>query len=428
MIDTILSKVKAGLDGIKDHRMQSGNLQYTLGDTLMSAFAMFHLKDPSLLVFRQRLDERWSNMERVYKIRSVPGDTAMRQALDGVSPAAVSGQFKVVHKVLEELGLWEGCQVLGGYLAISMDGTQHYCSSKKSCEHCLVRQRRNGETDYHHQLLAAVQVHPEQETVFPLEVEPIQQQDGSSKNDCEQNAAKRLIPRIAGSLPKGYQGLMLLDALYPTGPCLKLLGEHKLSYLATVKDGGPILIQTANLARDGKLHVHAWTEKGKSCKASYAHGLPHSVTHNELKVNYLCYEETDVRSGNTLYKTAWVTDLDITPERLPELVSVAQARWKVENETFNTLKNQGYQLEHNFGHGQRYLSSVLACLMMLAFLTDQVAQHADACFKKALAYCKTKKNLFEKVRQVFDLLPCMSMNVVYRFIAKEITLDFPMLE
>ena len=92
-----------------------------------------------------------------------------------------------------------------------------------------------------------------------------------------------------------------------------------------------------------------------------------------------------------------MTDLDITPERLPELVSVARARWKVENETFNTLKNQGYQLEHNFGHGQRYLSSVLACLMMLAFLTDQVAQHADACFKKALAYCKTRKNLFEKV-------------------------------
>ena len=106
MIDTILSKVKAGLDGIKDHRMQSGNLQYRLGDTLMSAFAVFHLKDPSLLVFRQRLDERWSNMERVYKIRSVPGDMAMRQALDGVSPAAVSGQFKGVRKVLEELGLW----------------------------------------------------------------------------------------------------------------------------------------------------------------------------------------------------------------------------------------------------------------------------------------------------------------------------------
>ena len=49
-----------------------------------------------------------------------------------------------------------------------------------------------------------------------------------------------------------------------------------------------------------------------------------------------------------------------------------RARWKVENETFNTLKNQGYHFEHNYGHGQQHLSVVLAMLMMLAFLLDQV--------------------------------------------------------
>lgn len=427
MVDKIIKRVKESLDSIQDHRMEGGNLQHTLGDTMMSAYAMFHLKDPSLLVFRQRLDERWSNMERVYGMKSVPKDTAMRQALDGVSPDSVSRQFKAVHQIVGELGLWEGRKVLGNYLAVSMDGTQHYCSSKKSCEHCLVRQKRNGETDYHHQLLAAVQVHPDQETVFPLDVEPIQQQDGSSKNDCEQNAAKRLIPRIADSLPAQMQGLMLLDALYSTGPCLKLLAEHKLSYLATVKDGH-VLIQAACLADAGQLKKLSWTTKGKRCNAWYTNGLTHSVTHHDLKVNYIQYEETDVRTGKQLFRSTWVTDLAVDDACLPELVSIARARWKIENETFNTLKNQGYQLEHNFGHGKRYLSSVLACLMMLAFLTDQVAQHADAYFRKALVYCKTKKNLFEKIRQVFDLIPCVSMTVIYQFIAKEITLDIPLLE
>ncbi len=308
-----------------------------------------------------------------------------------------------------------------------MDGTQYYCSSKKACEHCLVRQKRNGETDYHHQLLAAVQVHPHQETVFPLDVEPVQQQDGSSKNDCEQNAAKRLIPRISGCLPPNTQGLLLLDALYPTGPCLKLLMQHKLSYLATVKDGY-VLIQAERLQAEGQLKEFTWTANGRNGRAWHAHGLTHSGSHQDLKVNYIQYEESDARTGKLIYQSAWITDLDITEALLPELVSVARARWKVENETFNTLKNQGYQLEHNYGHGQKYLSSVLACLMMFAFLADQVAQHADAHFKKALAFCKTKKNLFEKIRQVFDLLPCMSMNVVYRFIAKEIKIDFPLLE
>ncbi|MFZ4428490.1 MAG: transposase [Saprospiraceae bacterium] len=427
MIDTLVGKLKIAMDGVKDHRKAAGNLQHSLGDILMAAFAMFHLKDPSLLIFRQRLEERWANLRRVYGIKSVPGDTAMRQALDGVEPATVGKLFKSVLQVHEELGLWEGRKVLGNYLAISMDGTQHYCSSKKSCAHCLVKQKRNGETDYYHQLLAAVQVHPEQETVFPLQVEPIQQQDGNSKNDCEQNAAKRLIPRITESLPQGMQGLMLMDALYATGPCLKMLRANNLSYLATIKDGY-VLVQASRMAEKGQLKQYVWTSKGRRHTAFYAHGLAHSGAHQEFEVNYLGYEERDARTGKELYKSSWVTDLAIEEANIPEMVSVARARWKVENETFNTLKNQGYQLEHNFGHGKQFLSSVLACLMMLAFLTDQLAQHADACFKKALAYCKTRKNLFEKVRQVFDLLPCMSMNVIYRFISKEVTLDFPMLE
>ncbi len=106
MIDVIIGQVKGALDSIKDPRMPAGNLQHALGDILMSASAMFHLKDPSLLMFRQRLEERWANMDRVYKIKSVPKDTAMRQALDKVTPEAVSSQYKVIHKVLEEHGLW----------------------------------------------------------------------------------------------------------------------------------------------------------------------------------------------------------------------------------------------------------------------------------------------------------------------------------
>ena len=56
-----------------------------------------------------------------------------------------------------------------------------------------------------------------------------------------------------------------------------------------------------------------------------------------------------------------------------------------------------------------------------------MAQHCDASFQKALEYCETKKRLWEKVRQVFDLIPSMSMNVIYQFISKDIVLDIPLL-
>lgn len=53
-----------------------------------------------------------------------------------------------------------------------------------------------------------------------------------------------------------------------------------------------------------------------------------------------------------------------------------RARWRIENETFNTLKNQGYHLEHNFGLGEKYLSLIFFSVMMLSFLVDQLQ---DCC-------------------------------------------------
>ena len=99
------------------------------------------------------------------------------------------------------------------------------------------------------------------------------------------------------------------------------------------------------------------------------------------------------------------------------MVAVARSRWKIENETFNTLKNQGYHFEHNYGHGKQFLATNFAILTFVAFMIDQIAQHLDEDFQAAKQYCKTFKNLWEKIRTVFYLLPTMSMNAVYRFIA-----------
>lgn len=111
-----------------------------------------------------------------------------------------------------------------------------------------------------------------------------------------------------------------------------------------------------------------------------------------------------------------------------ELVEVARARWKIENETFNTLKNQGYHLEHNYGHGKKYLATNLAILTFLAFLVDQIAQHLDKDFKAAKKACKTFKNLWQTIKSVFYLISTMSMNAIYRFIIKRRQVDMPALE
>ena len=113
------------------------------------------------------------------------------------------------------------------------------------------------------------------------------------------------------------------------------------------------------------------------------------------------------------------------------MVSVARTRWKIENETLNTLNtlnNQGYYLEHNYGHGKKHLATNFAILTFLAFLTDQITQCLDQAFQKALQVCQTKKALWDNVRQVFNLLPALSMNAIYRFVALNRQVNYPVLE
>ena len=107
-----------------------------------------------------------------------------------------------------------------------------------------------------------------------------------------------------------------------------------------------------------------------------------------------------------------ITDFLLTPDSVWDIMRGGRARWKIENETFNTLKNQGYHLEHNYGHGEQNLSVVLALMMMLAFLVDQVQQLCCPLFQAAWHKMKTKRHLWEELPQLFSHAGVSSMEAL----------------
>jgi len=218
-----------------------------------------------------------------------------------------------------------------------------------------------------------------------------------------------------------------LTHLNTNAPLVRLLMEHHISFLIGVKDGY-IPIQVQRLTEQGALKEISSETKERVCAIQFANGLILNGQNQDLLVNYLEYMEVDPNTAEIIYFNSWVTDLPVTEENALEMVTVARTRWKIENETFNTLKNQGYHLEHNYGHSSKYLATNFAILTFLAFLTDQIAKCLDKAFQKALEICKTKKALWEKVRQVFDLLPALSMKAIYKFIALNRQANHPMLE
>ena len=128
-------------------------------------------------------------------------------------------------------------------------------------------------------------------------------------------------------------------------------------------------------------------------------------------VNFLEYWE--IHPNGRQQHFSWVTDFWLTEQNVSRIMRGGRSRWKIENETFNTLKNQGYQFEHNFGHGQQNLSVVFAVLMMMAFLVDQTQQLCSPLFRKVWKKLGSKKMLWERMRSFFQEHVVFSMQEVF---------------
>jgi len=424
VLDNLFRSLRSGFERVTDRR--GSNQRYGIADLLSTAFAMFSLKDASLLEFRNEYPQRAENLKRIYGIEQAPGETALRQGLDGVSPEQIHELLKVPIDTLQTHDVFADRRVLGNFTVVSVDGTGIFSSSQNSCPNCMVKNHRGGTRTYYHQLLGAVWVHPDQPTVFPVSAEAIVKQDGSNKNDCELNAAKRLMPNVRKML-SNQQLLIVADALYANGPYIRLLQSLDMSFIIGIKEGF-VLTEVKALKEHNGLSIHSWKNGKTQCTAHFASGIILNGQNQDIQVNFVEYCETDAASNETQFYSSWITDLRVSANNAQQIVAAARARWKIENEAFNTLKNQGYHLEHNYGHGKQNLATNFALLTLLAFLCDQVAQHLDTGFQSALNYCKSKRALWSKVRQVFDLIPAASMNAIHRFIYKKIKIEFPLLE
>jgi hypothetical protein len=395
-----------------------------LADALMSAFAMFSLKDPSLLAFDARRNDQ--NLKNLYRIGQVPSDTQMREILDEVSPEALHPVFADVFRQVQRGKVLERLTFLNGYYLVLMDGSGYFSSHSIHCPSCLKSVDRQGRTKYSHQMVSAVLAHPDSRAVLPLGCEPIIQQDGSTKNDCERNASKRLLERLRQQHPH-LPMLVVEDGLASNAPHIRELKRHKMHFLLGAKPGDHDYLYERLLQAydEGLVTELEWTDDQQQLHCiSFANGLPLNESNPDLLVNFLQYILFDAQ-GEVAQIFSWVTDIKITRQNARPLVRGGRARWKIENETFNTLKNQGYQFEHNFGHGKRHLSVVFALLMMLAFLVDQTQQLSCPLFQAVWDKVGSKRLLWDNLRSHFRHFVFCSFEQLYQVILYDLAKELP---
>lgn len=228
--------------------------------------------------------------------------------------------------------------------------------------------------------------------------------DGTKKQDCEINAGKRLIHKIHKSHPK-LKITIVADSLHSKQPFIETARLKGMRYILAAKPNDHKLLmewvneqrrlnQTSRLQitdSRGRLHVYEWINEA-----------PLNGNRDTLWVNYFEYW---IKNGEkTSYHNSWITDFVIGDKNVKDLVKGGRCRWKIENEVFNTLKNQGYHIEHNYGHGQKHLSLNFFILNLLAFFMHQIFELSDLLYQQCRVAFGSKRNLWDHLRAAIRML------------------------
>ena len=400
----LLEYIEAAIKGLVDPRQPSNATRYTLKDLVLGALTAFFMQSESFLEYQRQMKSRCGqdNAGNLFGITNMPTVEQIRNVLDGIKAQGLFKVFESVYRALREQGYLRVYQTRRKNLLITLDGTQYYSSQKVSCPCCSSRTHKNGQVTYSHSALLPVIIAPNKEAVISLAPEFITPQDGSEKQDCEQNATKRWITQHQ-ELFSDQDVTLRGDDLYSNQPlcehCLEngfnfifvcLPQSHTclydwLSFLEANRE-----LKTTQQRRWNGRHFEIWHYR-------YLNRVPIREQQPALQVNWCEVKVTRESDGKQLYFKSWITNHHLTPQTMIEVVASGRGRWKTENENHNILKTRGYHLEHNFGHGQRHLAKILLTLNLLAFLFHTVLQFVDERYQHARRQRGTRKGFFQDI-------------------------------
>lgn len=403
---------------IEDCR-QVGKVHYRLHDCMMSALAMMFFQDPSLLSFLRRLDDplQCGNLKALFAVEAIPQDSCLRECLDAVDTAAIHPAFALLLQRLQRGNQLGGFRFLNGHYLVALDGSQYFCSETIHCPSCLTYKGSKSPLRYCHQILQAVILNPHLRQVLPLAPEPIANTDGKKKQDCELSAAKRILAKIRSAHPK-LPIIITADGLYSDQPFVEALKKARMAFILVAKPADhKILFEWVNelTALGDAQQLKLTDHKGRRHIYRWLNQVPLNGSKKADQVNF--FEYFLQLDQKTTYHNSWVTNLAVSRDNVVELVQAGRARWKIENETFNTLKNQGYHIEHNFGHGKKHLSLNFFVLNLLAFCIHQILELCDPSYQYCRSRFSSRQEYWNNLRVANRLLLFNDFQHLLRYVA-----------
>lgn len=430
-LDTLIEHLDETFRGLPDHRRGS-NTTYEIRDAALAAFSVFMMQSPSFLAHQRDLERRkgFNNVTSLFGAEQIPSDQQIRNLLDPVAPVHLRDPFWWIWEQVRTTPAAATFRGVNESVLCVFDGTYYFSSQKIHCARCSQRQLANGETLYYHSMVTPVLVSPAHNQVLCLDPEFIMPQDGEEKQDCERAAAKRWVERNGERLA-AESATILGDDLYANQPFCQLLLEQGLNFILVCKpDSHPTLYQEIELlSKLGALEEvteRHWNGQFTEVRRyRFLNQLPLTAQAAPLLVNWCEVTITHAQTGAQLYYNSFITNFAITADNVAEITAAGRTRWKVENENNNVLKNYGYHLEHNYGHGQQYLSAILVMLNLLAFLVHTVLDLTHPLYQQLRQEVGTRQTFFGDLRTLLRYLPFSSWSHLFAFMRQGLELDPP---
>jgi len=413
---------------LPDHR-QGDNGTYEIKDAAVGAFGVYFTQSPSFLAHQRDMQRQKgrNNASSLFGVERIPSDNQIRSLLDPIEPHHLHAPFWELYEGLQSGGHLDAYQDVAANYLCALDGTYYFSSQRIHCENCTVRSHGD-KTYYSHAAITPVLTAPGQRHVIPLEPEFILPQDGETKQDCEQQAAKRWVVRNGARFPP-YKVTILADDLHSHQPFCALLLEHNLNFIMTCKpDSHAALYEEVDLLSrvDGieVLRLRQWNGRFTEVwQCRFTNQVPLRSGVDALKVNWCEVTIYREETGERLYHNAFVTNHLLTEKNVQAVIRAGRTRWKVENENNNVLKNYGYHLEHNYGHGQQYLSAILVMLNLLAFLFHTILDLTDRIYQMVRQELGARKTFFEDIRALTRYLYFNSWDALLTFMFEQLELE-----
>jgi hypothetical protein len=408
----LVKRLRAVAAGLPDRRT-GDNTFLDMADIALSAFAVFFTQCPSFLSFQQAMEQArgHNNARSLFQIERIPSDNHIRQMLDPVEPRHLFSLFDDLHQAFDQAGLLHAMRAVGNTRLIALDATWYFSSQSKNvhCPNCSCLRHAEGPITHFHSAITPVIVSPGHAQVVPLRPEFITPQDGQAKQDCEINAAKRWLAAQAERYATG-NDTFLGDDLYAHQPFCRQVLLHNFHFFFTCKPASHPHLSgwVEGLAASRALPSLKSRVKGKSNRWEHhqyrwANGVPLTDSDDALKVNWCELTITD-GEGAVLYRNSFITDWKVSADNVAGLVAAGRARWKIENESNNVLKNRGYHLEHNFGHGKKHLASLLATMNLLAFGLHTLLELTDDNYRLIRATVGARRRFFQHLEALTTYL------------------------